>query len=153
MINRFDFWEKWLFSVSIVIIAFGTFMALCNQTPLFAIFNNQIIHFEGFVSGGFGISGTEVIPRDYRNEPFTNAASLTFLLPELGARFFITKWLAVHFSYRNHLVLDKFEASPRNETKADIAKEKADSRLIANMMFNMGVSFFFPMDFKYTTFR
>ena len=119
----------------------------------FAIFNNQIIHFEGFVSGGFGISGTEVIPRDYRNEPFTNAASLTFLLPELGARFFLTKWMAVNFSYRNHLVLDKFESSPRDDREAAVAKEKADSRLIANMMFNMGVSFFFPMDFKYTTFR
>lgn len=42
METRFDFWQKWLFVVSIVIVLFGTFMAFFNQTPLFSVFNEQI---------------------------------------------------------------------------------------------------------------
>lgn len=40
--NRFNFWQKWLFIVSLAITAFGLFMALFNQTPLFDLFSRQI---------------------------------------------------------------------------------------------------------------
>jgi hypothetical protein len=40
--ERFDFWQKWLFIVSLLITAFGVFMACCNATSLFDLFNQQI---------------------------------------------------------------------------------------------------------------
>ena len=40
--NHFTFWQKWLFIVSLGITAFGLFMALFNQTPLFETFTRQI---------------------------------------------------------------------------------------------------------------
>lgn len=40
--NRFTFWQKWLFFVSLGITIFGLFMALFNQTVLFNLFNQQI---------------------------------------------------------------------------------------------------------------
>jgi len=40
---KFDFWIVWLKVVSVVFAAFGVFMALFNQTPVFDfMFNNQI---------------------------------------------------------------------------------------------------------------
>lgn len=39
---RFNFWQKWLFIVSLAITAFGLFMALFNLTPLFDLFTRQI---------------------------------------------------------------------------------------------------------------
>jgi outer membrane beta-barrel protein len=140
-------------SLNKYLYSFGAHFSYVPVYGKFAILNDRIIHFEGFVSGGFGVSGTEVIPRDYQFEPFTNSFSLTFLLPELGGRVFLTRWMAIHFSYRNYLVLDKFEPTPRVDEEPEIARQNGESRLITNMMFNMGVSFFFPMNFKYTTFR
>ncbi len=40
--NNFNFWQKWLLAVGILISVFGVFMAFFNQTPIFDIFNNQI---------------------------------------------------------------------------------------------------------------
>jgi hypothetical protein len=40
--NRFSFWQNWLFFLSLGITAFGIFMALFNQSPLFDLFNQQI---------------------------------------------------------------------------------------------------------------
>jgi outer membrane beta-barrel protein len=118
----------------------------------FSLFNKKIMHFEVYFMGGVGGSGTKVIPRDYDMEPFTNAFSLTFPVG-LGGRFFINRWMTVNFSFRDLIMLDKYE--PVNRPKEpELAKENADSRiLLFNMMFNVGVSFFFPTNFKYTTFR
>lgn len=40
--EKFNFWQRWLFIVSLVVAAFGTCMAFFNQTALFAGFNHQI---------------------------------------------------------------------------------------------------------------
>jgi hypothetical protein len=40
--NRITFWQNWLFIISLVITAFGLFMAFFNQTPFFDLFNRQI---------------------------------------------------------------------------------------------------------------
>ncbi len=119
----------------------------------FAIFNNQILHFEVFLTAGVGGTGTEIIPRDYNNEGFTNPFSLTFPVGA-GARLFLTRWLAVQVGFRDYMMLDKFESSPRIAgLSAEKAKEEGETRFVNNILFNMGVGFFFPMDFKYTTFR
>lgn len=40
--DRFTFWYRWLLVISGVIVVFGTFMALFNQSPMFEFFNQQI---------------------------------------------------------------------------------------------------------------
>jgi hypothetical protein len=41
--SRFLFWQKWLFALGGVIVAFGLALAVFNQTPLFdMLFNRQI---------------------------------------------------------------------------------------------------------------
>ncbi len=39
---RFQFWQRWLLSVGIVITVFGVLMAFLSGTPLFDLFNHQI---------------------------------------------------------------------------------------------------------------
>jgi hypothetical protein len=42
-VNKFLFWQRWLFVVALVIVIFGLFMAFFNQTPWFDfLFNRQI---------------------------------------------------------------------------------------------------------------
>ena len=40
--NRFDFWQRWLLGLSLVIIVFGLGMAVLNSTPLFEPLNHQV---------------------------------------------------------------------------------------------------------------
>ncbi len=40
--NRFLFWQRWLFTFSLVVVIFGMGMALLNRTPLFAFFDSQV---------------------------------------------------------------------------------------------------------------
>jgi hypothetical protein len=42
MMERFLFWQRWLFVVSLLITLFGVMMALLNGTGLFDLFNRQI---------------------------------------------------------------------------------------------------------------
>jgi hypothetical protein len=40
--NSFTFWQRWLFILSLIIIAFGLGMAVLNSTPLFDLLNRQV---------------------------------------------------------------------------------------------------------------
>jgi outer membrane beta-barrel protein len=117
----------------------------------FAILDQHIIHWETFFTAGVGFTQSEVIPRDPAYQPFTN-----FLItPNVGAsmRFFVTKFLTVNAGIRDYVFVDKFEAVGRTEVNGDLAKENADSSLINNVVFQAGLSFWFPTSFEYTTFR
>lgn len=132
----------------------GTVTGNFSYVPIygkFTIFNKKIFHYEAYVTGGVGVTFTEVIPRDFENEPFKNVA-LTFPVG-IGARLFITRWLAAHLAVRSYLMLDSFEAAGRTEVDGDAAKAKAETQFINNMIATFGFSFWFPLDFKYTTFR
>jgi hypothetical protein len=42
-VNRFPFWQQWLFVVCLAIVIFGLVLAVFNQTPIFDfLFNNQV---------------------------------------------------------------------------------------------------------------
>jgi outer membrane beta-barrel protein len=117
----------------------------------FAIFDSKIIHWETFFTAGVGFTESEVIPRDPAFQPFKN-----FLItPNVGAsmRFFVTKFLTVNAGVRDYIFVDKYEAVGRTEVNGDAAKANADSSLINNVVFQAGVSFWFPTSFEYTTFR
>jgi outer membrane beta-barrel protein len=120
----------------------------------FAVFNRHLITWEAYFTAGVGIAQSEVIPRDTRFPGFTS-----FLIsPNVGAsmRFFLNKWLTVNIGVRDYIFIDKFEPTNRSaimNATADLAKSNADSSLINNVMFQMGISIWFPMSFEYTTFR
>jgi len=120
----------------------------------FAILDKRIVTWEVQFVAGIGAGQSQVIPRDTKFPGFTN-----FLIqPNVGAgmRFFLAKWLTVNAGIRDYLFIDKFEPTNRevgmNDT-AELAKKNADSSFINNVMFQIGVSFWLPTSFEYTTFR
>ena len=121
----------------------------------FAIFDRKLITWEVQFTAGIGAGQSEVIPRDTTFDAFTTL----LIMPNVGAnmRFFITKWLTVNVGVRDYMFIDKFEPTMRVEggmnDSADEAKENASSSFINNVMFQIGLSFWVPPSFEYTTFR
>lgn len=120
----------------------------------FAVLDKKLVAWEVYFTAGIGAGQSEVLPRDTKFPGFTNL----LIQPNLGAsmRFFIAKWLTVNLGIRDYLFIDKFEPTNRsvgvNDT-ATMAKDHADSAFINNIMFQIGVSFWLPTSFEYTTFR
>jgi outer membrane beta-barrel protein len=120
----------------------------------FAILDHKLVTWEAFFTAGIGAGQSEVVPRDTRFEPFTNL----LIIPNIGAsmRFFISKWMTISLGIRDYVFFDHFEPNGRSETmftSAQDAKDNADGALINNVMFQIGVSFWIPTSFEYTTFR
>ena len=121
----------------------------------FAILDRKLITWEVQFTAGIGAGQSEVIPRDTTFDPFTTL----LIMPNVGAnmRFFIAKWLTVNVGVRDYMFIDKFEPTMRVEggvnDSADEAKENASSSFINNVMFQIGLSFWLPTSFEYTTFR
>jgi outer membrane beta-barrel protein len=120
----------------------------------FAVFDRKLVAWEVAFTAGIGAAQSEVIPRDTKFPGFTNI----LIQPNVGAgmRFFLAKWLTINFGVRDYIFVDKFEPTNRSLTmnaSASEAKENATSALINNVMFQIGVSFWLPTSFEYTTFR
>ena len=119
----------------------------------FAVFG-KVIHWESFFTAGVGLTRSKVIPRDPKFPPFSNL----LITPNVGVsmRFFITKFLTVNVGIRDYLFIDKLEPAGRTATNlatASEAKDAADNVFINNVLFQAGISFWFPMSFEYSTFR
>ncbi len=120
----------------------------------FAILDQKIVTWEVAFTAGIGAGQSEVVPRDTKFPGFTNF----LIMPNAGAgmRFFVTKWLTVNAGIRDYMFIDHFEPPGRevgmNDT-AQEAKDHSDSSFINNVMFQIGVSFWLPTSFEYTTFR
>ncbi len=120
----------------------------------FAVLDKKLVAWEVYFTAGIGAGQSEVIPRDTKFPGFTTL----LIQPNLGAsmRFFVAKWLTVNVGIRDYLFIDKFEPTNRavgmNDSAAE-AKDNADSAFINNIMFQVGVSFWLPTSFEYTTFR
>jgi outer membrane beta-barrel protein len=120
----------------------------------FAILDHKLVTWETAFTAGIGAGQSEVIPRDTKFPGFTNL----LIMPNVGAsmRFFISKWLTVNVGIRDYVFYDHFEPKNRSEmlyATASDAKDHADGSLINNVMFQVGVSFWVPTSFEYTTFR
>jgi hypothetical protein len=123
----------------------------------FALFNDRIAHYDLFATAGVGISGSEIIPRDYRYEPFSNPVALTFPVG-LGGRLFVTRFLAVQAAFRCYIMLDRFEPARRGfsdpgRSEVATARDNTRTKIVNNMIFNIGVSLFLPTGFRRATFR
>ena len=120
----------------------------------FAVLDHKLIAWEVFFTAGIGAGESSVIPRDSRYPGFNN-----FLIqPNVGAsmRFFLAKWLTVSLGVRDYAFIDHFEPVDRSATMNTTASEasaNADSSFINNIMFQVGISFWIPTSFEYTTFR
>jgi outer membrane beta-barrel protein len=88
----------------------------------FSLFGESIIHFDGYVTLGFGVFGT-----DSGAHPAANVG--------VGSRFFLTDWLAARVELRDHVFLEN-----RN----------GESDLQHLLSVNLGVSFFLPTSFDST---
>jgi outer membrane beta-barrel protein len=121
----------------------------------FALFNRSILSWEIWASAGVGVTFTKVIPRDPANDAF--AFQNTDITPNvgIGSRFFLLDWLSVNFALRDYLVPDKFEpirdpaAAP--PTSAAQYKTLAQSELVQNVLFYVGVGLYLPTKFTYKT--
>jgi len=121
----------------------------------FALFNRQIVHWEIWISAGFGATFTEVIARDPKEQGqkgFKNTA----LTPNvgIGGRLFLTNWLTFNVALRDYVIADKFEPpatmNPECNTP-DTCKSAADSALVNNVMVYAGVGMYLPTKFSYKT--
>lgn len=130
-----------------------------------AIFNRALLHWEAGASIGGGALQSRVIPRyESLHEPFSNITgggvvgfhSRTYL-PRVN-------WLAFDLGLRYWLFADRLEPGERGPdttpgTGTDnpsfddpaTAKENTTPQLAHNVTFFLGVSFFFPTSFEYTT--
>lgn len=120
----------------------------------FAVFDKRLVTWEVAFTAGIGAGQSKVEERDKKFPGFTNL----LIMPNVGAsmRFFLTKWMTVNVGIRDYVFYDKFEPTDRSPTMnatADEAKSNADGALINNVMFQVGLSFWLPTSFEYTTFR
>ncbi|HEY0190796.1 MAG TPA: outer membrane beta-barrel domain-containing protein [Kofleriaceae bacterium] len=120
----------------------------------FAILDHSLVTLEALFTAGIGVGQSEVVPRDTKFPGFTNL----LIEPNVGAsmRFFLTRFLTVNLGIRDYIFYDHFEPQNRSDMNyptSDDAKNHADGSLINNVMFQIGVSFWIPTSFEYTTFR
>ena len=129
-----------------------------------AIFNRALLHWELSASIGGGATQTQVIPRyESLHEPFrtvTGGGVISF-----DGRMYVPKidWLAINAGVRTWIYPDKLEPDRRGPDTGlggtddaslddpDAAKDAADFQLAFNVTVFLGVSFFFPTSFEYTT--
>ncbi|MBK8482171.1 MAG: outer membrane beta-barrel domain-containing protein [Proteobacteria bacterium] len=114
------------------------------------LLNRPIFHWDLWLSGGVGVTRTEVIPRDFVNEAFSNY-SLTFPVA-IGARLYLNRWMALQVALRDNMMLDRLEQAGRTLPDAAEAKaQQSDTQFIHNVFATVGFSFFLPTGFSYTS--
>ncbi|MDC0722941.1 outer membrane beta-barrel domain-containing protein [Nannocystis bainbridge] len=127
-----------------------------------AVFNRALMHWESYVQVGGGAIQTQVIPRyEAIHEPFRHLTGQGNFA--IGARFYGPRvdWISVNFGVRTWIYQDKLEPTERGPgpnqldslDSADAAKDAAVKKLAFNVVFFLGLSFYFPTSFQYTTRR
>ncbi len=168
-----EFWTRYHYSRVPAMNKYNYTVALnFTYVPIYgklAILDDWILHYEVFASAGVGGSGTEIVPKDFRYKTFSNPFSLTFPVG-MGGRVFVNKFFAIQAGFRDYMMIDKFEgprgncpaeipdckstdSSVRTDAEVEVAKENGKTRFINNLQFFLGLSFYVPTSFEYTTFR
>lgn len=115
----------------------------------FTVFNRHLMHWEGFVSGGVGMTQTEIIPRKGGDETFsTNAITANV---GVGGRLYVLDWLTLNVALRDFVFNDKFEPTNRGNEPIDQVKNNAEDQFVHNLMLYVGVGFYLPPSFDYRT--
>ncbi len=127
-----------------------------------ALFNRFLLHWEAYIQGGGGVISTRVLPRyEAIHEPFTNYRGQGNFA--IGSRFYVSglKWMSFNFSVRNFVYSDKYEPpnrTPKEAAGAGVfsakgAKAQSVNKLTFNSLLYIGVSFYIPPTFQYSTRR
>ncbi len=128
-----------------------------------AIFNRFLLHWEGYVQIGGGVMQTKIIPRfEALHKPFktfTGGGQFT-----IGARVYMPKldWFSVNFGAQTWIYPDKLEPNNRGPgdmtsgddpglDSASAAKKAAKFSVQFQTILFLGLSFYFPTSFEYTT--
>ena len=132
-----------------------------------SIFNRALLHWEGGIVVGGGALQTQVIPRyESLHEPFSTVTGGGHF--GLVGRFYAPKidWMSFNFGVRSWVYADKLEPINRGPDSDLIAmgvgddptlddpqnaKDASDFQLAFNVTFFLGVSFFLPTSFEYST--
>jgi outer membrane beta-barrel protein len=133
-----------------------------------AIFNRALLHWEGSLVVGGGAMQTRVLPRyESLHEPFSTVTGGGHI--GIMGRFYGRRidWLSVNWGVRTWLFADKLEPinrGPDNDPtdgmaddpsldSPSAAKAASDFQIGYNVIVFLGVSFYFPTSFEYTTAR
>lgn len=127
-----------------------------------AVFNRALMHWESYIQVGGGAIQTQVIPRyEAIHEPFRHITGQGNFA--IGARFYGPRvdWISVNFGVRTWIYQDALEPTERGPGPSqiemyddkDAAKSAAVKKLAFNVVFFLGLSFYFPTTFQYTTRR
>jgi outer membrane beta-barrel protein len=128
-----------------------------------AVFNRALMHWESYIQVGGGAIQTQVLPRygERYHEPFRHITGQGNFA--IGARFYGPRvdWISVNFGVRTWIYQDKLEPPERGPGPNHLenlddparAKEAAVKKLAFNVVFFLGLSFYFPTTFQYTTRR
>ena len=128
-----------------------------------AIFNRALMHWEAYLQLGGGAIHTRIIPRyESLHDPFDNITGQGNI--GLGTRFYLPapiNWISINAGIRHFMYPDKLEPFDRGPSTQDgtrpelddpdVAKENADSTLGHLTFVFLGVSFYLPPSFEYTT--
>ncbi len=132
-----------------------------------AVFNRALMHWEAYVQIGGGVNQTQIIPRyEALHEPFSNFNPQGNFA--IGSRYYIARsdWISVNFGVRTWIFPDKLEPAGRGPSTGPgglgddaalddpgNAKSAAQGTLAFNVVVFLGVSFYIPTTFEYTTRR
>ena len=118
----------------------------------FTFFNRGIVHWEALLDIGIGMTNTEIIPRDASAQTFTSN-NITPLIG-FGGRIFLTDFMTFYFTLRDMISQDKFEPTSRmpNDPIAQV-QNNADGQIVNNVLLTIGLSFYIPPRFDYSTLR
>ncbi len=133
---------------------FGAFLNF-QYVPVygkFTFFNRGIVHWEALLDLGLGVTNTEIIPRDASAATFSSN-NITPLIG-FGGRIFLTDFMTFYFTLRDMVSQDKFEPTSRmpNEPIGQV-QAKADGQIVNNVLLTLGLSFYVPPRFDYSTLR
>ena len=123
----------------------------------FTLFNNAIVHWDTYVSGGVGVFGTEVLPKNPADNGFSSIR-IAGLLPGIGTHMWLNRWFALDAYFKDYIFADQLEPNtrmpgdcvdPKNGNCA--AQKNAQSQFTFNMVFGVGFSIMLPPGFEYRT--
>jgi len=124
----------------------------------FGLFNKWIVHWDLTCALGFGMIRTEIIPRAFGDQSFTNNDYVVHV--GLGVRLFVLDWLTLSLTFRDYMYKDTFEYTRRDELRTpderNIANvktlsEQHQSQFVQNIMMFFSIGFYIPPSFTYRT--
>lgn len=118
----------------------------------FAGFGDFIFHYDGYIVGGVGaISTRPIAVVDPDNRTFSWEDPKVAFNVGLGLRIFFNRWFAAVLEVRDHIFVDKLEATSIAVGSAVTDKSTwyGESKLTNNVQAQLGISVFLPFSWEY----